>query len=131
MTLSQKLSIFLVEDDPTLQWCAKTMLENMGCRVIEASSRSEALEKFTPQFDGVLTDIGLPDGNGFEVIHHIRRGYPHYSPVIYVYTAFDRDYVEEEYMKANVHGFINKPFLQHDIKKFVDDVQNKKRSVAL
>lgn len=131
MSLSRKLNILLVEDDPTLQWCAKTILENMDCCVIEASSRSEALKKFTPQFDGVLTDIGLPDGNGFDVIHHIRRGYPHYSPVIYVYTAFDKDYVEEEYIKADIHGFISKPFLRIDIKKFVDAVQNKKRNVAI
>ena len=131
MSLSQKLSILLVEDDPTLQWCTKTILENMGCHVTEASSRFEALKKFTPQIDGVLTDIGLPDGDGFDVIHHIHQKYPDYSSVIYVYTAFDRNDIEAQFLKAKAHGFISKPFLQEDIKSFVVAVQNKKQNVAL
>jgi len=124
-----EVNIFLIGDDSNLESRAKTMLENMECRVIQASSYSEALKKFTPQFDGVLIDVGLPYGNGFEVFHHIRSEYPDYSAVIYVYTAFDKNYLEEEYMKANVHGFISKSFFQDDIKKFVEAVRNKKRNV--
>ena len=127
---SKNLNILLVEDTPALQLTSKEFLENCGCVVTVAATVAEALEKFNLSFDGMLTDVGLPDGTGFEVIEHIHQTYPQHSLVIYVYTAYGRDYVEERCAKAGIQGYFDKPCYQDDIKNFVEAVRDNKRIVA-
>jgi len=58
-------TVFLVEDEQSLRMLVRTVLERSGCRVVEASSGEEALEKWASakqQIDLLLTDLMLADG---------------------------------------------------------------------
>jgi two-component system cell cycle sensor histidine kinase/response regulator CckA len=64
-------TVFLVEDEQSLRALVRKVLERFGCRVVEASSGANALEKWAQkkgQIDLLLTDLMLPDGmNGREL----------------------------------------------------------------
>jgi PAS domain S-box-containing protein len=68
-----KLRVLLVEDhQDTLRVMGK-MLKAMGCTVIPAASVREAVELAeTEPFDVLVSDIGLPDGSGVDIIQRLQ-----------------------------------------------------------
>jgi PAS domain S-box-containing protein len=67
------LRLLLVEDhEPTQQVLAR-LLERDGHCITRATTMAGALEAAErQQFDAVLSDLGLPDGTGFELMQHLR-----------------------------------------------------------
>jgi CheY-like chemotaxis protein len=67
------LRVLLVEDDEDTLQLIKAILERRGADVTAAASADEALaslERAKP--DVLLSDIGMPGGNGYELIKKIR-----------------------------------------------------------
>ena len=127
----EKLHILLVEDTPVIQQIVKTMLERMNCFVSVASNFTEALKKFNSSFDGILADVGLPDGNGFDVVKHIHQNFPENKATIYMYSAFGTEYIKERAKHLVVNGYFGKPFEMSDIRNFVNAVFENKKIVAV
>lgn len=70
---SSKLRLLIVEDDDTTRRTLDKLLSRRGYDVTTAESQSEVLELFTPgQFDVVVSDLGLPDGSGLDLIRIIQ-----------------------------------------------------------
>jgi signal transduction histidine kinase len=74
----QPPSILLVEDDADTLEVVAGLLEEMGYCVEKAQSVASALACASNQsFDLLVSDIGLPDGSGLEIMQHVRaRGVP-------------------------------------------------------
>ncbi|HSG03854.1 MAG TPA: response regulator [Marinobacterium sp.] len=69
------LNVLLVEDTPTLRLLSKTILERAGANVQATSNGEEALSIFASfEPDLVLTDIMMPDMNGYELTEALRKG---------------------------------------------------------
>lgn len=67
-------TILLVEDNEIIRRCTKVFFERAGCQVIEVGTKKDAIESIQSQnFSLLLMDIGLPDGNGWEVISFARE----------------------------------------------------------
>ncbi|MCD8524324.1 MAG: response regulator [Gammaproteobacteria bacterium] len=81
-------------------------------------------------FDGILTDIGLPDGNGCDFVKWISKNHPDNTAIIYVYSAFSINYIEEKIKGLPVKGYFPKPYFEKDMKDFVAAVEANKRNVA-
>jgi PAS domain S-box-containing protein len=65
--------ILLIEDDPDSLELVTFQLEQSGASVTRAASSPEALEIFkTKRFDVLISDIGMPDENGYEFIRKVR-----------------------------------------------------------
>jgi len=63
------MKILLVEDDRKIGQFVKKGLEEVSCGTVWARSRSEARAAVTGnEFDVVILDIGLPDGNGLQLL---------------------------------------------------------------
>jgi two-component system OmpR family response regulator len=86
------MRILLVEDDLTLRTTMKDSLFSGGFAVDAAASIGEALALLgSESFDAVVLDLGLPDGNGYAVLRHLRQ---HNNPLpVLILTA--RDAVED------------------------------------
>ena len=67
--------ILFVEDHEPTRAALRTLLVRRRFEVIEAASVKEALELAAGlKFDLLMTDIGLPDGDGYEIVERLRDG---------------------------------------------------------
>ncbi len=70
---SRPLRILLVEDDPDSNFVMTKLLGNVGHTVtsaVDCASASAAAS--TGEFDCIVCDLGLPDGNGLEIMPALR-----------------------------------------------------------
>ncbi|WP_149738152.1 response regulator [Rhizobium sp. RU20A] len=82
-------TILLVEDDGLIRINTAEMLETLGHTVIEARNGTEALAALAnPAIEAVISDLGLPDMDGADLIAEITRRRQD-LPVIYA-TGQDR-----------------------------------------
>src|SRR5262249_34697425 len=69
--------VLVVEDDPYTLEMLKVILENRGAKVFTALSAADALkalERFRP--DALISDIAMPEQDGYELIEKIRQRSP-------------------------------------------------------
>ena len=74
--------ILLVDDEETILQTYALLLEENGHHVVTANCGRKALEEFFSQsFDLVITDLTMPDLDGFTVIEEVKSNSPA-TPVI-------------------------------------------------
>ena len=74
------LRIFIVEDHSDTLETLRLYLERPGNIVMNARSKEEALKEIPgARCDVLLTDIGLPDGNGWELVEEVGESRPAYA----------------------------------------------------
>ncbi|MDZ8189332.1 MAG: response regulator [Nostoc sp. ChiSLP02] len=106
------LQTLLVDDDRDSREFIAFLLEQYGARVTEANSASEALSSWQEaKFDLLISDIGMPDIDGYTLIRQIRNHAPNSSKEIpaIALTAYAG---ESDRLKALAAGFqahISKP----------------------
>jgi CheY-like chemotaxis protein len=69
--------ILLVDDNANGLAARRSVLEELGHRIVTAANGSEALEQFTAhKFDLVVTDYKMPRMDGLELIGRLRKHTP-------------------------------------------------------
>ncbi|MBS1133324.1 MAG: hypothetical protein H6R02_465 [Burkholderiaceae bacterium] len=81
--LAVSLRVFLVENHEDTRTLLCMLLESLGHRVLAAETMKEALRTL-PLFDCdvLISDIGLPDGDGWELMQRLRLKHPIYAVAI-------------------------------------------------
>lgn len=74
--------ILLVEDDEMVRMATADALAELGFDVLEAPTAAAALARLHPPPDLMLTDLGLPDQNGLDLVAEVRRRVPGMPVVI-------------------------------------------------
>ena len=70
----RKNKLLIVDDDNLSREMLCAMLENTGFEIVTSQSGKEAIDKIlTTCFDAVLLDKSMPEMDGFDTIHHIRK----------------------------------------------------------
>ncbi|MBD2344207.1 chemotaxis protein CheB [Anabaena subtropica] len=67
--------VLIVDDEPDIRLLFKLVLEEYGVKVTEAASTREALSKLRENpgsYDVLLSDIGLPEEDGYVLIRQVR-----------------------------------------------------------
>lgn len=101
-------NILLVEDDSVLAFSIEYTLKNDGFGVVKASKLEEARKVFSENnFDLILLDIMLPDGNGYDFCREIRSTSG--IPIIFL-TACDEEVNVVTGLDMGADDYINKPF---------------------
>ncbi len=104
------MKICLVEDDLELGKALQAALQDAGQEVIWVRRASDARHWVeNEQFDAVLLDLGLPDGNGIDVLRELRSA-GHTLPIL-VITA--RDSLEDRLngLDRGADDYLVKPFV--------------------
>ncbi|MEO6005665.1 MAG: ATP-binding protein [Opitutus sp.] len=92
--------ILLVEDHEPTRTALERLLERRGCNVISARTSTAALhEAARHRFDLVLSDIGLPDGDGFALMEQLRERHGLKGIALSGYG------MEEDLIRSNAAGF--------------------------
>ncbi|MCR8745700.1 response regulator transcription factor [Romboutsia lituseburensis] len=101
-------NILLLEDDKSLNRGISFKLKKEGYTVYSASSIKEAMDIFKENdINLIISDIGLPDGSGFDFCEEIRK----ISNVhIIMLTALDQEVDIVTGYEIGVDDYITKPF---------------------
>jgi len=111
----QSMSILVIDDDDRVRTLLRDILLFAGHRVIEASDGESGIRYFEEgeSVDMVLTDLGMPLKNGWEVAKWIKTKLPQ-IPVILI-TGWGTDLDEAKIKDSGVDLIIGKPFEVNEI----------------
>jgi len=100
--------VLVIEDEAPMRRFLRTALDANGFKVIEASTVREADALLGgPPPSVILLDLGLPDGDGLELLERLRAWSS--TPVI-VLSARDRENDKVIALDAGADDYLTKPF---------------------
>jgi DNA-binding NtrC family response regulator len=122
-------TILLVEDKDSLRQMLRHALEAQGHAVVEAKDQAEAVRRLKDQTPAVvLSDLRLPEGDGFGVLHAAKDVDPE-LPVI-VMTAFGGIQEAVSAMKDGAMDFLAKPVDPDHLLLLVDRALAQRRLIG-
>ena len=105
--------VVVVEDHEVVRSLLAQFLSQQGARVIACSKVSDALVAVTRERpDVVVSDINLPDGDGFQLLRSIRRLGPEIggnTPAIAM-SALGATATNQRALAAGFRSYLGKPF---------------------
>jgi len=105
----QGLRILVADDDPGLCRTLKEILEAAGCQVVTARDGAEALQRVeSASFDLVLTDVVMPNMDGYELYCAIRDRYPQIPVLMMTAFHYDKDHIIKRSRIKGLEGVIFK-----------------------
>lgn len=105
--------ILLIEDDPSIVSSLTIFMKNEGYWLDNAKGQQEALLKVSQnQYDIVLLDISLSDGNGFSTCSAIKSSWN--IPIIFL-TANDDEFSVVTGLELGADDYICKPFRPREL----------------
>jgi two-component system KDP operon response regulator KdpE len=100
--------VLVVEDEAQMRKFVRIALESHGYRVLEASTSAEGIQQasaYTP--DLVLLDLGLPDGDGLQLVQRVRE----WSSVpILIISARGAEESKVGALDGGADDYLTKPF---------------------
>lgn len=77
------LRVLVVENDDDTRTFMRLLLQALGHRVNAVGTMRAALEELlTADYDVLVSDIGLPDGSGWELMQRVRPRAPPYAVAV-------------------------------------------------
>lgn len=103
--------ILAIDDSRTIRTLLTMTLEKAGFAVTTAVDGVEGVEKFQDaKADLVITDVNMPNKDGFGVIEDIRNGTVNRAVPVLVLTTESGAALKDRARKAGATGWIVKPF---------------------
>jgi C4-dicarboxylate-specific signal transduction histidine kinase len=107
--MDEQPTILLIEDEPRLRNNLQILLKREGYRVVTAQNGQEGVQKVQAEpYDLVITDIVMPDGDGFYVMDHVKTHLP--ETVVLAMTAHVSTDSAIEALRAGAYDYLSKPF---------------------
>jgi two-component system, OmpR family, KDP operon response regulator KdpE len=106
--MTAKTRVLVVDDETAILRFLKPALEANGYEMSSAGTLAEALKRIAAESpDVVLLDLGLPDGDGKDVLRRAREWSD--LPII-VLSARERETEKIEALDLGADDYVNKPF---------------------
>lgn len=118
------MNVLVVEDDPAVRTLLKAVLENNGNTVTTegtfSSGESAAVEG---DFNMIILDLGLPDGDGYNLCKTIRdRNVT--TPVLILSGEHEAD-VKIKCLRVGADDYITKPFNTEELIARIEAIQRR------
>jgi signal transduction histidine kinase/HAMP domain-containing protein len=111
-----QLSVLVVDDEPAVRALLIDILEALGHRAVGCGSGEEALADFhAGSFDLVLTDLGMPGMNGWQVCEALRA--VDRDVTIAFVTGWGEEVDLERADRAGADAVVAKPFSIEDVER--------------
>ena len=100
--------VLVIEDEKQIRRFVRAAVEEEGCQVSEAETMAHGLvEAGTRQPDLIILDLGLPDGNGIDLIRDL-RGWSDVPVLILSARSQENDKIDA--LDAGADDYLTKPF---------------------
>ena len=110
--------ILVVDDDQIIRDSLREFLRLEGYQCRGAGSFTEALNELEKQnFNLVITDVNMPEVDGFELLRVIRKRYP--QVVTIVITGYGTIESAVEAIKMGAYDYLTKPIVDDEIRMIV------------
>lgn len=117
--VEQKITILVVDDEPSVGDALKLVLESNGYEVVLVTKGQDGIEQARQRsFEFGIVDLFLMDTSGFQVITELRKSQPH-IPVLLI-TAHGSPQIFAEAKRLGAIGALSKPFPPAEILKLID-----------
>lgn len=112
-------NILIVDDDKIILDSLCEFLKLEGYLTTGAQSFREAVTQLQQQsFNLVITDINMPDGDGFELLANIRKNFP--QTVVIIITGYGTIESAVEAIKMGAYDYLTKPVIDDDLRLSVE-----------
>jgi len=110
--------VLIVEDEPNMRKVLTANLRQDGHVLVEAATLKEGLQAvYGNDFDVVLLDQKLPDGEGTEVLKAVQQSEP--SAAVVMLSAYGTVELAVEAMRIGAFDFLTKPFSPDNLRAVV------------
>ena len=106
------MNILLIEDDRKITEALTLAFAAEGYKTIPCRTCADAYSKAAEQFDLMIIDITLPDGNGFELFTQLRKYTS--SPALFLTAKDDEDSIVKGFQLGG-DDYITKPFSTREL----------------
>lgn len=120
-------TILVVDDSPTVVKFVSFSLRNRGFNVVTACDGMDAIEKIsnTPTaIDLIITDLNMPNVDGYEFISTLRRNSKYQEIPIIILSSEEEEEDKRKGMEVGASSYLVKPFkssvLLHEISKYLN-----------
>lgn len=121
---NEKPVIAVVDDDPRLLESLEELLDSAGFATRSFSSASDLLDQGLSDVDILITDIGMPGMNGFELRDLVKAR----RPKLPVFLITGRHEIADQSRAQGISGFFRKPFDAPALLLAITDALNKSRN---
>jgi FixJ family two-component response regulator len=101
-----KSTVAVVDDDPRLLESLEELLESAGYGACCFRSAADLLASGLANLDLLITDIGMPGTNGFELRDIVKK----VRPELPVFLITGRHEIADQGRAQGISGFFRKPF---------------------
>jgi len=118
-----KKKILIADDSPTIRKFVSFSLKALGYEVIAACDGMEAVELLpTSEIDLIITDLNMPNMDGFELIKTV-RGNDKDIPIIILSSLKGSEEVDRG-LSSGANSYMVKPFdpkrIQYEVAKYIN-----------
>lgn len=120
-----KKVILIADDSPTIRKFVSFSLKAHGFEVIAASDGMEAVELLpTSNVDLIITDLNMPNMDGFELIKAVRENDSNRDIPIIILSSLKGSEEIERGLKVGANSYMVKPFdpkrIQYEVAKYIN-----------
>ena len=119
-------TILVVDDSPTVVKFVSFSLQTKGFTVLTACDGMDAIEKLSNTGDDVsliITDLNMPNLDGYSLIHTLRQSEKHATTPIIILSSEDGDDDRDRGLEVGASSYLVKPFksnvLLTEVSKYV------------
>ncbi|KAA0258812.1 response regulator [Deferribacter autotrophicus] len=117
--------ILIVDDSISVRKYLSDILVKNGYKVVQAKDGLNALEILeTSRFPYIITDLEMPNVNGYELIDKIRNSLQDNEVRIFVVTSRATEKHKDKALELGANGFIIKPFTEDSILKAIKGIDH-------
>lgn len=106
-------TILVVDDSPTVLKFVSFSLKNGGYKVVTATDGMDAIEKIsnmTGTIDLIVTDLNMPNLDGYGLIGTLRQNDEHKDTPIIILSSEEDENDKERGIQVGANSYLVKPF---------------------
>ncbi len=110
--------VLIADDEFLIRWSLAEALSHEGYEVLAVENGQKAIMAAEAQpFDFVITDLIMPEADGWQVLEKTRRMFP--QPRVIIITAHGQEEMKRTAKERGAWAYIEKPHLIENIKELL------------